>query len=403
MKIAILSSGFLPVVDGVTVAQINRLKCLSRWGHEVLLFCPDYRAIENIYPNWREFTGEMLPGVRVVNLASTSYLGIEFERNVSPQSYGVVLRELTAFQPDIIHVDEAERMANGFLKFPGVKFARSTGTPCVSFFHTNFVEYAEDFLEVPKPILRGLQFVLRRLFAWVYNAYDVTLVGSQDAYQKVTQMGIKNALQGEFLGIDLGMYAGNLQERDLFEKKYGLRELNGKVKLAIVGRLTPDKGWRFLLETLKEMNPERVAIVIVGDGEMRREIGDRLGKLAHFVGRIAPEEVPAVLANCDVLVTASEKETRGLTILEGFAAGLAAIAPDAGGVTDSIMDGVNGFLFEPGNAGNFMTKVNRLVDDAGMRREMGLRGREWVQGYAWEKVVGNLVEIWEREIERQRR
>lgn len=382
---------------------MNRLKWLSRWGHEVLLFCPNYGAIETIYPNWREFTGEILPGVRVVSLASTSYLGIEFERNVSPQSYPVVLRELAAFQPDLIHVDEAERMANGFLKFPGVKFARAAGIPCVSFFHTNFVEYAEDFLEVPKPILRGLQFVLRRIFAWVYNAYDVTLVGSRDAYKKVTRMGIKNALRGEFLGIDLGMYEGELREQNFFGKRYGLGDADGKVKLAIVGRLTPDKGWRFLLKTLAEMNRERCAIVIVGDGEMRQEIADRLGNLAHLVGRIALEDVPAVLANCDVLVTASEKETRGLTILEGFAAGLPAIAPSAGGVTDSVEDGMNGLLFEPGNGADFIEKVNRLVDDAGMRREMGLRGREGVQGYDWEKVVGNLVEIWEREMGRKRR
>jgi glycosyltransferase involved in cell wall biosynthesis len=231
----------------------------------------------------------------------------------------------------------------------------------------------------------------------------VTLVGSRDAYEKVTRMGIKNALRGEFLGIDLGMYEGELREQNFFRKKYGLGDIDGKVKLAIVGRLTPDKGWRFLLKTLVGMNPEQIAIVIVGDGEMRREIGDRLGNLAHFVGRIAPEEVPAVLVNCDVLVTASEKETRGLTILEGFAAGLAAIAPNAGGVTDSVEDGVNGFLFEPGNEADFIEKVNRLVDDAGMRREMGLRGREGVQGYDWEKMVGNLVKIWEREIERKRR
>jgi glycosyltransferase involved in cell wall biosynthesis len=403
MKIAILSSGFLPVVDGVTVAQINRLKWLSRWGHEVLLFCPDYRAIENIYLNWREFTGEILPGVRVVNLASTPYLGIEFERNVSPKSYEVVLRELAAFQPDIIHVDEVERMANGFFKFPGVKFARLAGIPCVGFFHTNFAEYAEDFLEVPQPIMRGLQFVLRRLFAWVYNAYDVTLVGSRDAYSKVTRMGIKNALRGEFLGIDLGMFGGNLREQNFFEEKYGLRDVDGKVKLAIVGRLTPDKGWRLTLDALKGLQSEEVAMVVVGDGEMQQEIGDRLGGLVHFVGRIAPDQVPAVLANCDVLVTASEKETRGLTILEGFAAGLPAIAPNAGGVTDSVEDGVNGFLFIPGNSADFAAKVNRLVDDAGMRREMGVRGREAMQNYDWEKAVGNLVKVWERQIDRYRR
>ena len=406
MKIAILSSGFLPVVDGVTVAQMNRLRWLSRWEHEVLLFCPDYQPIEGVYPNWREFTGEILPGVRVVNLASTSYMGIEFERNVSSKSYERVLRELAAFQPDMIHVDEAERLANGFFKFPGVKFAKRAGIPCVSFFHTNFVEYAEDFLEVPAPILRGLQFVLKRLFAWVYNAYDVTLVGSHDAYEKVTRMGIRNGLRGDFLGVDLDLFGAKLRERNFFEQQYGLGELAEKVKLVFVGRLTPDKGWRFAMNALEQMarrqDMSHVAILIAGDGEMQTEIAERLGGVAHFLGRIPPDDVPALLANCDVLVTTSEKETRGLTILEGFAAKIPAIAPNAGGVTDSIEDGVNGFLYVPGNVDDFAEKLNRLINDSELRREMGMRGRESVHELDWEKTVGNLLKVWEREIARKR-
>jgi glycosyltransferase involved in cell wall biosynthesis len=405
MKIAILSSGFLPVVDGVTVAQINRLRWLSRWGHEVLLFCPDYQPIEGVYPNWREFTGEILPGVRVVTLASTSYMGIEFERNVSSKSYEKVLRELAAFQPDVIHIDEAERLANGFFKFPGVKFAKGAGIPYVSFFHTNFVEYAEDFLEVPMPILRGLQFILKRLFAWVYNAYDVTLVGSHDAYEKITQMGIRNGLRGDFLGVDLGKFRAELREQNFFEKQYGLEKVAEKVKLVIVGRLTPDKGWKFAMNALEQMvrrqDMSHVAILIMGDGEMQAEIAERLGGLAHFLGRIPPDDVPAMLVNCDVLVTTSEKETRGLTILEGFAAGIPAIAPNAGGVTDSIKDGINGFLFAPGNVNDFAEKLNRLLIDPRLRQEMGIRGRESVQELDWEKTVGNLLKVWEQEIARK--
>lgn len=406
MKIAILSSGFLPVVDGVTVAQMNRLRWLSQWGHEVLLCCPDYQPIEGIYPNWREFTGEILPGVRVVSLASTPYMGIEFERNVSSKSYQTVLQELAAFQPDVIHVDEAERLANGFFKFPGVKFAKRSAIPCVSFFHTNFVEYAEDFLEVPTPILRGLQFTLKRLFAWVYNAYDVTLVGSHDAYEKITQMGVRNGLKGDFLGVDLAMFRDELREQNFFERRYGLDGLAEKMKLVFVGRLTPDKGWKFAMNALEQMAQQQdmshVAILIAGDGEMQAEIAERLGGLVHFLGRIPPDEIPALLINCDVLVTTSEKETRGLTILEGFAAKIPAIAPNAGGVTDSIEDGINGFLFMPGNPDDFAEKLNHLINDPELRRKMGIKGRESVEGHDWEQTVGNLLEVWEREIARKR-
>ena len=144
MKIAVISSGFLPVVDGVTVTGLYRLRKLSEWGHQILLFCPDYSVIENIYPNWREYTGEILPGVRVVNLASTPFMDIDFERNVSRKSYQTVLYELEKFQPDIVHVDEPERLFTGFLRVAGVDFAKRYNIPCVTFFRTNFLDYLDD-------------------------------------------------------------------------------------------------------------------------------------------------------------------------------------------------------------------------------------------------------------------
>jgi glycosyltransferase involved in cell wall biosynthesis len=402
MKIAILSSGFLPVVDGVTVAQINRLQRLSQWEHEVLLLCPDYKPIAPIYPNWRDFTGEILPRVRVVNLASTPYLGIEFERNVSPKSYTQALQELEAFQPDIIHVDEAERLAHGFLKFPGVAYARRARIPCVSFFHTNFAEYAEDFVDVPAPIMSGIQFILRKLFAWVYNAYDVTLVGSTDAYHKITRMGIRNGLKGDFLGIDAAKYQLT-RDPNFFAEKYGWQNLADKVKLVFLGRLTPDKGWKFALNALEKMSQthdlSNVAILIAGDGEMATEIANRLSHLtAHFLGRIPPEAVPELLVNSDIHVTASEKETRGLTILEAFAAGIPAIAPRAGGVTDSIQDGSNGFLFTPGDTADFAAKLDRLITDPDLRQTLGAKGKASVERCDWDTMVQNLLGVWQNAV-----
>ena len=139
MKVAIISSGFLPVVDGVTISVLRRVERLSRWGHDVLLFCPDYRAVSSFYPNWGDYSGGILPGVRVVNLPSTRFVDQDFDRNVAPGSHRLVVRELERFRPDVIHVDEPERLFAGFLRIPGVGFARRTGTPCLSFYHTNFV------------------------------------------------------------------------------------------------------------------------------------------------------------------------------------------------------------------------------------------------------------------------
>ncbi len=82
----------------------------------------------------------------------------------------------------------------------------------------------------------------------------------------------------------------------------------------------------------------------------------------HLLG-ISPDDVPALLANSDIHVTTSEKETKGVTILEAFAAGIPAVAPRAGGLVDSLEDGENGLLFTPQDKVDFTSKLKILIDN----------------------------------------
>ena len=184
MKIAILASGFLPVIDGVTVSGFYRLQKLSQWGHEVLFFCPDYSPLAEMYPNWQDYTGNIFPGVKVVSLKSKAFF-VDFERDVAWSAYGQFEEELAKFQPDIIHVDEPERLFINFWRLPGVNYARRNGIACVGFFRTNFLEYLEDFFPLPKPLLLALQWLLKKLIVFVYNSYDATLVSSTITKEKI--------------------------------------------------------------------------------------------------------------------------------------------------------------------------------------------------------------------------
>lgn len=404
MKIAIISSGFLPLVDGVTVTLLNRLHKLSQGGHQVLLFSPDYSPLERIYPNWQDYTGNILAGVRVVNLSSESFMELDFERNVSRKSYQTVLQELQNFQPNIIHVDEPERLFTGFLRIPGVDFAKRARIPCVSFFHTNLLEYGKDYFSTPSLVDAITKAILKRPLTWIYNSYDLTLVASSVTHKKLDKMGIRNLLKGDLLGFDAAKFHLDLREKGFFDEKYGLSDITQKVKLIFLGRLTPDKGWRFTIDTFSKFAPElnrNIAIIIAGDGSMRDEIAERLGNLTcnvYLLGRIHPDDVPALLANSDIHVTTSEKETRGLTVLEAFAAGIPVIAPRAGGLTDSIQDGCNGFLFNPQDQDDFINKLKLLIDNSTMRQAMGAKGREYVTKYSWNNAVENLLKIWEEQI-----
>jgi glycosyltransferase involved in cell wall biosynthesis len=405
MKIAIASSGFLPVVDGVTIALINRLQQLSRFGHQILLFCPDYSCVENIYPSWRDYTENILPGVRVINLPSEPILGMDFDRNVTRKSYQIVLQTLQEFKPDIIHVDEPERLFVGFWKRPCIDFAKQNSIPCVSFFHTNFLDYGKDYFNTPNWLDSTIKWSLQFPLAWIYNAYDATLVSSSVTSEKLTKMGVKNIVQGNFLGVDLDKFNIEIIKEQFFFKTYGISEIASKLKIIFLGRLTPDKGWNFTLDAIskiaQEIELENIAWIVAGDGVMRDTIATKFSKLTpnvYFLGRISPDDVPALLVNCDIHVTTSEKETRGLTVLEAFAAGIPVIAPRAGGIKDSIQDGWNGFLYEPQNRDNFIKKLKFLIRDRDLRETMGNRAKNYITEYSWNNAVNNLLKVWEEQI-----
>jgi len=413
MKIAIISSGYLPVVDGVTVALDQRLRSLSQQGHHVLLLCPDYQPIAPVYPHWQEYVGEIYPGVQVMALPSEPFMGIEFERNLSRQAAAPLRQALRDFHPDLIHVDEPERIFLGLLKYPGIEVARSDRLPCTAFFHTNFIDYIEDFVPLPAPLVGGLRWGSKQIIRRVFNAYDATLVSSDVAHQRIRQMGIRNRVGDRFLGIDLAQFQAQARLPQFFFQHYGIVGLEEKTKVVFLGRLTPDKGWRFTLDALTTLvrQPQwgnlrhTVSLIIAGDGELREEILRTLGQLGietHWLGRVPPTAVPPLLVNCDLHVTTSTKETLGLTVLEAFAAGIPAIAPRAGGVTTTLQDGWNGFLFEPQSKQDFLKKLLKLIQNSNLRREMGDRARRDAAQYGQDAAVERLLAVWQAQIDRCR-
>lgn len=124
------------------------------------------------------------------------------------------------------------------------------------------------------------------------------------------------------------------------------------------------------------------------------------GLQTALLGRIAPDAVPALLLNSDIHITTSTKETKGLTVLEAFAAGIPVIAPRAGGIIDSIQQGTTGLLFKPGNSQDFIEKLAALINYADLRQEIGAAARTYVSRYTWENATDCLVKIWQQQIDR---
>jgi glycosyltransferase involved in cell wall biosynthesis len=107
-------------------------------------------------------------------------------------------------------------------------------------------------------------------------------------------------------------------------------------------------------------------------------------------------EVPALLINSDLHLTTSEKETRGLTLLEAMAAGIPVLAPRAGGIPDTVQPDQTGLLFQPRNIQDFATQLQRLTSQPALRQHLGATARQQAAHLDWSAAVDRLIQIWQQ-------
>ncbi len=169
--------------------------------------------------------------------------------------------------------------------------------------------------------------------------------------------------------------------------------------IGTIGRLTAIKGQSYLLEAtaglLREI-PELICI-IVGEGELRRELAARaaslgMGERAFFPGW--RRDVPSYMAALDLFVMPSLNEGMGRVVVEAMAAGRAVIASDVGGLRDLVVHGENGLLVPPGNAAALAAAIRTLYRDPKRRRIMGQNGRMKAPAFSAAAMIKKIDELY---------
>jgi glycosyltransferase involved in cell wall biosynthesis len=92
------------------------------------------------------------------------------------------------------------------------------------------------------------------------------------------------------------------------------------------------------------------------------------------------EDVPRIMAACDVIVHASiQPEPLGVVIMEGLAARKPVICTSGGGTEEMVTQNETGLVVPPGNPGALAEAVNKLLSDPPLRVLIGNKGREVVE------------------------
>lgn len=130
--------------------------------------------------------------------------------------------------------------------------------------------------------------------------------------------------------------------------------------LLYFGRVEELKGVPTLVEAALKRN---VPLCIAGTGAWEDQLRARISHRPHIqaLGFVSGDPLRTLVAGARAVVVPSEwYENCPMTILEAKAVGTPVIAARIGGIPELVRDGVDGFLFEPGNVEELVSCFDKL-------------------------------------------
>jgi phosphatidyl-myo-inositol alpha-mannosyltransferase len=372
VKIALVSPYDFPYPGGVT-EHVQHLKGqFERRGHVVKILAPSSLDIDDV-ENGIYKVGGILPFP-----ASGSVVRV----TLSPRSYRRVKAILAYERFDVIHCHEP------LMPLLPLVVLRHSKSANIGTFHA--YRETQPGYYYGKPLLK-------RVMGRIHGRICV----SEAAWQLISAY-----FPGEYRiipnGIDLEEFgAAGIEPLPQF--------CDGKPNVLYVGRMEERKGFRYLLgafAAVKLQFPDARLIVAGGYTEddiqpFRRQIAERGIRDVVFAGRISEEDKPRYYRSCDVFCAPSTGfESQGIVLLEAMASGRALVASQIAGYSTVVKNGQEGLLVPPRDEAALAGALVRLLAAPDLRAQMGARGIQRAQRFAWQRVAGEILEYYDEVLRR---
>lgn len=168
---------------------------------------------------------------------------------------------------------------------------------------------------------------------------------------------------------------------------------NQPVQLVSVGRLTPRKGFLFVLQALAQANdlpPYRYTII--GSGPQLAELVSVITKHSlpvKIMTQMSHQERQAILAQADLYLQPSQAvdtpgqrvEGFGMTVVEAAAQGLPLLVSDHGGLPEAA--GPAGKVYPAQDSKAFLTALKQLLSSASLRQKLGKQALNQANQFAF--------------------
>jgi colanic acid/amylovoran biosynthesis glycosyltransferase len=167
--------------------------------------------------------------------------------------------------------------------------------------------------------------------------------------------------------------------------------------LLAVGRLHAVKDHAFLIRAFARLRNGGLDFecVIAGEGPERRRLAalirqNRLQDHLTLLGHVPRERMDSLYRRADVVVLTSRSEGIPLVLMEAMARGRIVLAPAITGIPEVVIRGKTGFLYAPGELGDFVARILFLQELMRGERDRAVSRLDWIRHAARVQILHNF-------------
>jgi len=181
-------------------------------------------------------------------------------------------------------------------------------------------------------------------------------------------------------------------------------DLKDRLWLGTISELHKNKGLKYVieaiheLETLTEDKSELPILIIIGEGERREKLQERINRYnledtVFLIGRI--EEAEKYLKAFNIFTLTSITEALPYALLEAGRAGLPIIASAVGGIPEIIDDMTSGILVRPKEPEEIKKAIDFLLKNPGKMVTFGQNIKEKIESdFTKDEMVKKTIELY---------
>jgi glycosyltransferase involved in cell wall biosynthesis len=230
---------------------------------------------------------------------------------------------------------------------------------------------------------------------WILKHYKAALVGGQPQKRYLIELGMpKEAI---FLGYNV---VGNESYHP--NKIRSLPAPLPKPYFLTINRFVPKKNLLFLISSYaayrQTAGTQAWDLVLCGDGQLRPQIEQHIAQLGlqdtvHLPGFLQQDELLPYFAHASCFIHASIQEQWGLVVNEAMAAGLPVLVSNCCGCfEDLVIEGVNGFGFDPGNPQELINLMIKMSSRQVNLKEMGEASLKHIEKFSPDYFAQGLMQ-----------